>query len=295
MIEPPCFHLTGKGFLRGGPARLLGEIIDLLFPGSCLFCGAPLSGEACACSHCLREIPLFTGPRCARCGAPLDGTPPGWSRGAGVGFPAGEPGVSLEAGCLQCAKVCWSFARNVSLSAYDGPLRVLVHQLKFESRRGVCRLLGELAVSRSAEYIGAHQLLVPVPLTGTRKLERGYNQALLLGRDICRRMGAHGPVLCDALRRAGKSPPQSSLDSLRERARNMRDRFTLRRGAGRQVMGRRVLLVDDVLTSGATASACARALLEGGADRVDLFTAARTLRFSTTRNGRHAPEGLAPV
>ncbi|MFW6180716.1 MAG: ComF family protein [Spirochaetota bacterium] len=278
--------------MRGLPARLAGNLLDVLLPNRCLFCGAALSGRVCACTGCLEGITLFTGHLCARCGAPLDATPGDRPRETPTGTfsctreqPAGET-------CPQCRDVSWSFTRNVSLCSYEGAMRLLIHQLKFGGRRGVSRLLGALAVDRHAAYIGDHHLLVPVPLAGPRRLERGYNQAMLLAKQIASCMGACGtgsagdpgfprpPVLCDALLRRGACSPQSSLGSFSDRVSNMRDRFILRVETRKILRGKRVLLVDDVLTSGATASACARTLLEGGAGRVDLLTAARTLRFS---------------
>jgi ComF family protein len=168
-------------------------------------------------------------------------------------------------------------------------MRTLIHQLKFSGRRGISRLLGALAVYSHRDYITEHQFLVPVPLTGERKMERGYNQALLLSREIRAHAGERGPLLLDILRRAGGSPPQSGMHSIGERVRNMKDRFSLRRGAVSLIKGKRVLLVDDVLISGATASACARALQNGGAARVDLLTIARTMRFSRAESDRNTP------
>jgi ComF family protein len=152
--------------------------------------------------------------------------------------------------------------------------------LKFKGRTGAAGALGRLAFAALPEYIGAHDLLVPVPLSRKRMVERGYNQSLLICRALSRAGGPAAAVR--TLSRKGNSPPQSSLEIVESRLANMNDRFEVRRARRNRIKGRKILLVDDVLTSGATASACARALTGGGADEVNLFTLARTVLWSRT-------------
>jgi ComF family protein len=159
-----------------------------------------------------------------------------------------------------------------SLGPYEGPLRVAVHELKYRGRRRVAGRLAE-AMAREAGARGLFDVdavLVPVPLHPRRKRERGFNQAELLAAELGRRLGV--PVAASALVRRACTPAQTGL-SAAERRKNVAGAFAVRRRA--QVVARVVVLVDDVVTTGATARACARALREAGAKDVRLLSAAR--------------------
>ncbi len=151
------------------------------------------------------------------------------------------------------------------------PLGTALRALKYARRRALATTLGEILADALPFAADEHDRIAPVPLHRERLRERGFNQAALLARPLARRTGA----LLDLglLLRTRPTPPQVGLGEL-ERRRNLRGAFALR--PGRDVRGLRVLLVDDVCTSGATADACARVLVEAGASAVDVVTLAHT-------------------
>jgi ComF family protein len=160
----------------------------------------------------------------------------------------------------------------MSLGPYDGPLRVAIHELKYRGRRRVAARLAERIAAEpvSRGVLTQDVVLVPVPLHPRRKRERGFNQAELLASELGRRLLL--PVRASALVRRLDTPSQTGLTAL-ERRRNVKDAFAVRGRA--QVAGRVVVLVDDVVTTGATLRACARALHAAGASEVRSVSAAR--------------------
>jgi ComF family protein len=153
-------------------------------------------------------------------------------------------------------------------------LREALHAFKFQGKRAVARPLGDLLAEAGAGYPSARGagLVVPVPLYPDRERERGFNQAALLAERLGRLWGV--AVAAHALERTVATPAQTGL-SAEERRRNVRGVFAAPRPA--RVAGQRVLLVDDVLTTGATADACARALMRAGAAEVGVLTVARAI------------------
>ncbi len=245
----------------GMKGNALGDVLNLLFPNHCYFCGVSLSSGVCICPGCSASLEIIEGDVCARCGSPL-----------------GPDNIANGKGCRQCAELKFLFGRNVSLGIFDGFLRRLVHLYKFEGRRSLYRAFTGLLLTHRRAYINQTDLLVPVPLSPVRYAERGFNQSHLLARSVARRVHAacYGSALC----RRGNAAPQSSVSSQHERITNLTDRFRVRAGFGNFLQGKRVLLIDDVLTTGVTASACAKALFSAGAGSVDVLTLARSLKAS---------------
>jgi ComF family protein len=157
---------------------------------------------------------------------------------------------------------------------YGDLVREAIHAFKFGGRRGLANPLGDLlaGVGLSALPGAAPDALVPVPLHPRRARERGYDQALLLAGRLERAWGV--PVVADVLLRAVPTRPQTDLDAAARR-RNVRDAFAVRRAE--PIAGRHIVLVDDVLTTGATAGECARTLYGAGAAAVGVLTVARAL------------------
>jgi len=156
----------------------------------------------------------------------------------------------------------------VALGLYEGQLARWVRALKYENSPGLARPLGGLLALVVAGALGcaADAVVVPVPLDPRRRVERGYNQAALLAGSLAASLGL--AVLPDALARREGTAAQATLDR-QARLRNLRDAFVPGPGwPGRRLHGREVLLVDDVLTTGATIQACAEAILRAGAGRV---------------------------
>jgi len=232
-------------------------LINLIFPNQCLFCGTNLTNWSCICSECSCSLELISSDFCKRCGAPL-------------------AAVSTASDCSQCREFDFQFRRNESLGIYDGKIKELIHQLKFNRRLSLAPYFADLIVLHKVDYIRKHQLLVPVPLNRSRYSERGFNQSYLLCRSIAKRvsMWFNGEVLT----RKGSSLPQSEMPSLEKRLSNLNDRFIARPKKAFLIQGKDVLLIDDVITTGVTVSECARALYSKGARSVDVLTIARALR-----------------
>ena len=168
-------------------------------------------------------------------------------------------------------RIHFALARAATLYKNAGPAREAILGFKHTGRDTLGRHLAELMAERSGPIMetGPWDMLVPVPLHRLREQERGFNQAAFLARRVGRRVGV--PVADRALRRVRQTPPQSG--DADDRRRNVRGAFAVPRPA--QVAARHVLLIDDVLTTGATANECARTLRRAGARRVGIFTLAR--------------------
>jgi ComF family protein len=198
-------------------------------------------------------------PLCIRCGVPLR------ARGASTG--------SRTCGACGLHPPAFAAARGAALYAPIGAPSVLVTALLAFKYGGVRSLAGPLALLIAERLpVPRDAVLVPVPLHRTRLRQRRYNQSALLANAVAKRTGR--PLLLGALVRRRTSPPQAGLDAAARRASRLREVFAVRDPAA--VSHRRVLLIDDVITTGATADACARALLAAGANRVDVYAVCRT-------------------
>lgn len=236
--------------------------LDLVFPALCPLCQTTLGADRRdpLCGPCWRAITRLGRPRCHVCGA----APPLAATFDDVSEPA-QPAPP----CAACATdpPPYDYARSAAI--FEGALREAVHALKYSGRRALARPLGDLAAEHCAATLAeAIEAVVPVPLAPDRERERGFNQAELLAQRVAWRLGV--PVRPRWLRRVRPTRPQSDLAAAERRA-NVRGAFRASPG----VSGRHVLVVDDVLTTGATLGECARALRDGGARRVGVLTVAR--------------------
>lgn len=232
--------------------HLVDPVLAVVFPAWCPSCRALVSRPTRGplCESCWGALPRHRGPLC-RCGFPLPS--------------------SLDA-CGRCRRGLSPFARGASLGPYEGALRLVIHELKYRGHRRLAgRLASELsAVPEVVALLCSAEVLVPVPLHPRRQRERGFNQSALLARALAR---AHGLRVAErALARVRETPPQTTLGAAARRA-NVAGAFSARDAAS--FRGRVVVLVDDVLTTGATARACAGVLRRGGAREVRLLTVAR--------------------
>ena len=221
-------------------------VLDLLYPRVCLGCRADLRGtdRHHLCEACEAALPRFGAEACPRCGM-----------GLGPGAPVGTR-------CPDCAGRPLAFDGAVALGPYRDLLRDLVLQLKLGGERVIAGDLGRLLAARLAGDPRAAGIdgLVPMPLHRKTELGRGYNQAALLAEAVSVRTGL--PLVAGALAKVRATVPQATLEAVR-RPGNIAGAFAVRRPW--RVAGRRVLLVDDVMTTGATASEAAGALKRAGA------------------------------
>lgn len=252
--------------VRGWLAEASDAVISVFFPAGCRICQKLLTG-ACRipiCEECLATFEAPAVKKCEVCGQALE-----W-----MGAEEDEPLV-----CRACQQKTYAFERARSYGMYEGPLVRAILLLKWER----IEPLGAWFAERLAEIAGrerdtlAADVVVPVPLHHDRERQRGYNQAGLISKPLARRLGLpHKAVL---LMRTRPRPNKQVL-TLQERWESVRGAFATRPGS--QVDNKRVLLVDDVLTTGATLDACARALLESGARSVLGLTVARATRKPLT-------------
>ena len=232
--------------------RHLGDLarqaLDLVIPPACLACREPLSTRDTVCPACWREIHFIRPPLCDRLGLPMP-------------F---DPGGTVVSASALADPPDYDRARAVAL--FSAVMRDLVHQFKYADARHARVRFGRWLVVAGADLIADCDLIMPVPMHPRRLLSRRFNQAAILAREVARLEGkAFAP---DLLRRTKATRSQIGLTNA-ERRTNVTGAFRLARGAEKRISGRRVLLVDDVITTGATINACARALKRAGATGVD--------------------------
>ncbi len=229
---------------------MLKNLLAFFFPPLCPVCEKVVNEGICC--TCLKGIRLIRGPLCTTCGVPFVST------------------VSPDHFCGECIKKKKPFSYARSVGIYDGTLLDAIHMLKYKGKTSLARPLGMLM----ADYLheNDYDILAPVPLHKTRLKERGFNQSLLLGRVIARRHNLHLDYL--SLVRLRATRPQVNLKG-NERTRNVRGVFEVRKASS--FIDKKVLLIDDVYTTGATVSECTRALRKAGARRVGVFTLARVV------------------
>jgi ComF family protein len=241
--------------LRGGLRRASGRLLDALLPPRCLACTAEVAEQGTLCAECFSGLSPITAPYCAGCGVPF-----------------AHGGQAAEALCPRCASRRPAFLTARAALRYDEGAKRLILPFKHADRTELAWPLARQMARAGTPLLARADLIVPVPAHWRRLLGRRYDQAALLARALGGIAGL--PVAPDLLRRRRRTPPLADKGAA-ERAATVEGAFALTpRGAAR-VAGRRVLLVDDVMTSGATADACARALLDAGAAAVEVLAAAR--------------------
>jgi competence protein ComFC len=264
-------ELLSANTLRRTAASLLSEAQDalasILFPAPCRICEKLLirCNRVPICEACLAAFTPVPERACEICGQPLESFQP-------VG-----PHALL---CPNCSPPTYSFARARSLAIYQDQLVSALLILKYQRMEPLARWFAAqmAALARSEGEPFEADLVVPVPLHRNRERERGYNQAALLAKPLAKALGLpYRPVLLVRTRER----PQKKVLSLAERWAAVRGAFA--KVPGSQVDKLRVLLVDDVLTTGATLDACARALLDSGAKSVVGLTVARAARSPVTK------------
>jgi ComF family protein len=237
---------------------LLKAFLDILFPPLCHACKSfiPDAGAIHLCESCLAGSPAIASPHCTLCGLPF----------------LTEGGTDhLCGGCIRNPP---SFAAARAAVMFDGPVRDLIHRFKYGKKVQHCRPLGLLTARQLGEFVAASSadLIIPVPLHVKRLRERGFNQALLLTEALAKQWRL--PLSRHNLRRIRWTEPQISLSAL-ERKENVRGAFAVHDAAG--VRNRRIILVDDVYTTGSTVAECSRTLRKAGAEAVFVATISRAI------------------
>ncbi len=256
---------------RAGLRNVATAALDLLLPPTCVLCPVPVDAPGLLCGGCFGELSTIGEPCCGCCGTPFE-----------LAWHAVEGGL-----CQRCLDTPPPFERARAALNYDQASRRLILPFKHGDRIEFAATLGRFmatagrALWRDADY------LVPVPLHRRRLFVRRYNQAALLARALERLTGR--PVLVDALARRHATETLGGK-SAAERRDTVSGVFSVRTRRARALLGRRILLIDDVMTSGATVSACAETLLEAGAAAVDVLVAVRVPdplgRTARRRHGR---------
>ena len=241
---------------RGGLRAALRVALDVALPPLCPSCRAPLGEGAGLCAECWSKLSLIEPPYCARLGIPFTYDP-----GPGL--------LSMEAIASPPA-----YDRARAAVRYDDIARALVHAFKYGDRLDLAPMMGRWMARAGGELTREADALVPVPLHWRRLWSRRFNQSAALAGSLSQICGL--PVLYETLKRIRATPQQVGL-SKPQRAENVQGAFRVPPERKAEVAGRRLLLIDDVLTSGATVDTCARALLRAGAKHVDVLVFARVV------------------
>lgn len=226
---------------------LISRLLNILYPSKCPSCGkqSDTMSYSPICRSCWSKIVRYKGYGCKICALPLSS--------------------EYSKICGQCIKKPPPFSRVISYGLYEGVLAEAINQLKFYGVKNLSRPLGNLFL-----YIDLPEVdgILPVPLSLERLRERGFNQSLLIAREISKIKCI--PLLMDVLLKKKDTPPQTQLPA-KERFLNVKNAFEVRK----DIKGLRLFLFDDVMTTGATVTECARQLIKGGAKEVIVLTLAR--------------------
>ncbi len=233
--------------------------LDFLLPPRCLGCGVIVDGADRLCADCWRRLVLLGPPLCRFCGYPL------------------PQAIAEMPICGACAIEPPAYDRARAALRYDDGARGLILRFKHADRTDIAKTFGQLLEQAGRDLLEDNDIIAPVPLHRWRFLQRGYNQSALLAYALPAR-GPERPVIPDLLHRIQATASQQGLSGA-QRLRNIKaSAFRLNARYRNHVEGRRILLIDDVLTTGTTVTACTRALVNSGAAAVDVLALARVVR-----------------
>lgn len=253
QVEPIQFRAR----LRHGAREAWRSALGLLYPPTCIACQAATGEPHTLCAACWSGVRFIERPYCERLGTPFT---------VDLGQPLLSPAAIADPPVFQ---------RVRAVAEYDGTASLLVHRLKYNDRLELARALGGMMTRAGAELLANADVIVPVPLHRWRLWWRRFNQAMALARVV----SAESGIPCDPflLARVKRTRRQVGLTKA-QRQENLQGAFRVSAEAKARLQGKRVLLVDDVLTTGATANAASRALLRGGAASVDVLAFARVVK-----------------
>ncbi|MEW6066764.1 MAG: ComF family protein [Nitrospirota bacterium] len=227
---------------------LISRLLNIFYPSKCPLCESTtdIYIHSPICSSCWSKIKKYTGPSCNICAMPFSS--------------------EHSKTCAQCLKKHPPFSRVINYGLYEGVIAEAINQLKFHSIKRLAKPFGKLLLSLD---IPSADGIVPVPLSIKGLRERGFNQSLLIARVIAKKKKF--PLFMDILLKEKETPPQIGL-SARERLLNLKGVFKVKGN----INGKRLLLIDDVMTTGATVTECSKVLMKGGAKEVIVLTLARS-------------------
>ncbi|MFQ5972627.1 MAG: ComF family protein [Alphaproteobacteria bacterium] len=236
--------------------------LNVVLPPQCLACSVPVETSGSMCGDCWREIDFIAPPLCVTCGLPFE-----YDHGA-------------SALCGACTRERPPFGHARAAMRYGDVSARLIIGFKHGDRTHGAPAFARLMARAGSDLLPQTDLIVPVPLHRWRLAARKYNQAAMLAQALARLCDV--PAAVDHLVRIRRTSSQGRM-SASARRRNVRGAFAVRADATSRIEGRRLLLVDDVYTTGATVTECSRALLEAGAEAVDVLTLARTVAPAALR------------
>lgn len=238
-------------------STLFRKSLSTLLPERCFSCGDIVGEVGGLCAECWPKITFITKPQCRRCGRPFEFDPFG------------------DVECAECLRHPPVYEKARSCMVYDAGCRSLILAFKHADRVDMAPTLTTWLQRAGEEVWQGADLIVPVPLHWTRLWSRKFNQSAELARHLALKTGkVYAP---DLIRRKRRTPSQANLRA-KARAKNVRGAFSASKKAATQISGKRILLIDDVMTTGSTLNACAGVLLWAGAEAVDVLTLARVVR-----------------
>jgi len=243
---------------ESGWQRAGRRVLDLVYPPLCIVCREPVLDPDSLCPECWKALHFLDGPVCSVCGLPFDFDP------------------IEETACAACIAHPPAFDRARAILQYDDASRKPVLAIKHADRLDLVPAFGRWLERMGKELLAGSDAMMPVPLHRFRLWKRRYNQAAELARTVSRISGV--PLDALSLQRTRRTPSQGEMPSAGARRRNVRGAFAVPAERKPAVAGKRVLLVDDVLTTGATVNACAKALKRAGAAEVYVLALARVVR-----------------
>lgn len=230
------------------------QVLNLLFPPQCLNCECRVPTHGTLCLSCWENIRFISEPMCACCGLPF------------------EYAVDKNTLCGECLNEHPPYSRARAAFVYDEHSRSLILKLKYQDDTYLAKTYGPWLSKAGAELLAASDVIIPVPLHYWRFVARRYNQSALLANMLAK--FATKPVLLDGLRRTRATEQQTGLTKS-QREDNVRGAFSIHPKHATNIKGKSVLLIDDVITTGATLRHCTKALLKAGASQVNVLTLAR--------------------
>ncbi len=241
---------------KKAPGRIARAVLDFALPARCVICTEPVTVHNALCAPCWSKLNFIEAPRCEVYGSPLP-------------YASDEPSLSAAA-----ARQLPDWNRARAAVSFDDHSRRLVHALKYYDRHEVVRLMAQQMGRCGTDILQDADLLIPVPLHWGRMWSRRFNQAALLAQRMC--AGLPGRYRPDLLKRRRATRSQVGLSG-RARHENVKGAFTVPKELKCDLVDRNIVLIDDVLTTGATVEACARVLKAAGAARVDVLVFALVL------------------